>query len=237
MKVYHGERTERGCKVTVDGAPLRLRSDLSGNAYTAFDWGYVGNGQLSVALLSDFLGDDPKAKALCEAFDNEVVANLPKAGWSRTDGDFAAALAPLLDADGNRAFARDEDGVAAFGDMPVETTTIALDAPGANDAGAAHSKASAQPLKETKNSHEDAAAHVLNKAADEAVHTANRANDAATAVTQSHQAVRARDQLADEAMSTLNRAADEKAYAANRAADEAAILAHQAVDAARRVPG
>ena len=56
MRIYHGERTERGCEMTVDGRPLRLRSDLSGNATTAFDWGYIGSGQLSLALLSDFLG-------------------------------------------------------------------------------------------------------------------------------------------------------------------------------------
>jgi len=52
MKIYHGERTARGCEVTVDGRPLQMRSDLTGNATTAFDWGYIGTGQLSVALLS-----------------------------------------------------------------------------------------------------------------------------------------------------------------------------------------
>ena len=65
MRVYHGERTDDGCKVTVDGVPLRVRSDLSG-ASAAFDWGYVGNGQLSLALLSDLPGNEPKVKALCK---------------------------------------------------------------------------------------------------------------------------------------------------------------------------
>jgi hypothetical protein len=37
MRTYQGERTEDGCVVTVDGRPLRMRSDLSGNATTAFD--------------------------------------------------------------------------------------------------------------------------------------------------------------------------------------------------------
>ena len=37
MRTYHGQRTARGCEVTVDGRPLRMRSDLSGNATTAFD--------------------------------------------------------------------------------------------------------------------------------------------------------------------------------------------------------
>ena len=47
MKTYHGDRTQQGCVVTVDGKPLLPRSDLSGNATTAFDWGYAGGGQLS----------------------------------------------------------------------------------------------------------------------------------------------------------------------------------------------
>jgi hypothetical protein len=41
-----------------------MRSDLSGNATTAFDWGLIGSGQLSLSLLSEFFGNDRKAKAL-----------------------------------------------------------------------------------------------------------------------------------------------------------------------------
>src|SRR5215207_674530 len=98
MRVYRGERTREGCHVTVDGAPLRVRSDLSGGS-AAFDWGYVGNGQLSLALLADLLGDGQKAKALCEVFEREVVAGLPHDAWTATDDDFAAALHPLAGAD------------------------------------------------------------------------------------------------------------------------------------------
>jgi hypothetical protein len=105
MKTYHGERAARGCEVTVDGTPLQKRSDLTGNATTPFDWGYVGTGQLSVALLSDFLGDDSKA-------------------WTRTDRDFAAALEPFMDVDGKRALDDGGNAGAAFGDMPIETTSL-----------------------------------------------------------------------------------------------------------------
>ena len=128
MKTYHGERTEAGCEVTVDGWPLRMRSDLSGNATTAFDWGYAGTGQLSLALLSDFLGDDDsRAKALAPAFENEVVARLSHDSWTLTDDDLAAAVALLAGAEGGMSGdgAIGEvvvDGGAAFGDMPVHTT-------------------------------------------------------------------------------------------------------------------
>ena len=75
MKTYQGQRTERGCVVTVDGEPLQnYGSILSGNATTAFDWGYIGCGQLSVAALSDLLGNDCQGKGHVEAFENAVVA-------------------------------------------------------------------------------------------------------------------------------------------------------------------
>ena len=124
MKTYHGKRTEQGCEVTVDGEPLQMRSNLSGNATTAFDWGYVGTGQLSLALLSDLLGNDAKAKAMCEAFENAVVANLPHDSWTMTDHDLAhalaIALAPLVGVDGARADA------ANAGDTPAEEAVNAI---------------------------------------------------------------------------------------------------------------
>ena len=132
MKFYHGERTERGCEVTVNGRPLQKRSDLTGNATTPFDWGYIGTGQLSVALLSDFLGDDSKARALAEAFEQNVVAKLPTNSWTRTDRDFAAALKPIA------GVKRSPDGGgsagAAFGEMPIETTSLRAEDTAAIDA-------------------------------------------------------------------------------------------------------
>jgi Family of unknown function (DUF6166) len=260
MKTYHGERTELGCDVTVDGEPLQPRSDLSGNATTAFDWGFVGSGQLSVALLSDFLGNDTKAKAMCEMFEKDVVAELPRDSWTMTGDDVATALARLVGVYGKRALAGAVGGGAAVGDMPVETTPKALAVKAATEVGAAQSKEGALLLKAETNSREeraadqakrvvnsaadgaadaahraeDQAARVMNKAADEAVHAANRAADAATAAEGAYEAAHARDRLADEAMSTANRAVDQKAYATNRAADDAAAVAQRAADQAKQ---
>ena len=129
MRTYHGERTEEGCTVTVDGRPLRMRSDLSGNATTAFDWGYAGTGQLSLALLSDFLGDDRQSERLYGAFERAVIAELPHDSWTLTDDDLAAAVAPLsVAAEGERidagAGGDGRSGGAAFGDMPVQTAGL-----------------------------------------------------------------------------------------------------------------
>ncbi len=124
MKTYHGERTERGCEVTVDGAPLRMCSNLSGNATTAFDWGYVGTGQLSLALLSNLLGNDVTAMSMSEVFEREVVAHMPHERWTMTDRDLTAALAPLVGLNGARPDDVNEMTAAgaAFGDMPIETS-------------------------------------------------------------------------------------------------------------------
>ena len=132
MSVYHGERTDEGCQVTVDREPLPPRSDLSG-ATAPFDWGYVGNGQLSLALLAHLLGDGQKAKALCPAFERAVVARLPHDHWSVTDRQLAAAVRaieragppPASDpADGPGAPAAADPAIQAFGDMPVDTSTL-----------------------------------------------------------------------------------------------------------------
>ena len=103
MTTYHGKRTQAGCEVTVDGEPLRMRSDLSGNATTAFDWGYVGAGQLSLALLSHLLDDDRRAQAAAPAFEAAVVANLPHDAWTLTGVQLAAALAATEGASTNTA--------------------------------------------------------------------------------------------------------------------------------------
>jgi hypothetical protein len=120
MKTYHGERTEDGCVVTVDGRPLRMRSDLSGNASTAFDWGYIGGGQLSLALLSDFFGSDRKAIAMSDAFEQQVIAVLPVDSWTLTGRALATALEPLVGIDGARAddVETARDAVQTFAGMP-----------------------------------------------------------------------------------------------------------------------
>jgi hypothetical protein len=118
MKTYHGERTVNGCEVTVNLRPLRMRSDLSGNATTPFDWGYIGGGQLSLALLADYFGSDRKAVAMAEVFEKHVIAILPDV-WTLTNYRIAKALAPLVGVDGARADNVEADGNAgaAFGDM------------------------------------------------------------------------------------------------------------------------
>ena len=130
MRVYHARRSPNGCQVTVDGAPLKPRSDLSG-AIAAFDWGYTGNVQLSIALLSDLLDDPQQAMALCERFDREVVARLPRDGWTITEGQFARAVAqlkgpPMSEPAHSNAPPppNDRDGKVAFGDMPVQTAGL-----------------------------------------------------------------------------------------------------------------
>jgi len=138
MKTYHGQRTARGCEVTVDGKPLPMRSNLSGNATTPFDWGYVGTGQLSLALLSDFFGSDQKAKAMSEVFEAKVVAELPLNSWTMTEDALATALAPLVGVDGARA--DDEEPVATdgvtFGDMLAKNSDLLPTALRAEDAAA-----------------------------------------------------------------------------------------------------
>jgi hypothetical protein len=126
MRTYHGERNENGCVVTVDGKPLRMRSDLSGNATTAFDWGYIGSGQLSLSLLSDFFGSDVKARAMSDVFDQEILARLPEGSWTMTDYALTAALASLVGLDGARADDIEDDrkSSAAFGDMPAIDTDL-----------------------------------------------------------------------------------------------------------------
>jgi hypothetical protein len=133
MSVYRGERTDEGCVVTVDRVPLPARSDLSG-ATAPFDWGYVGNGQLSLALLAHLLGDGQKAKALCAAFERAVVASLPHDGWTATDDQLAAAVRALAGTDAAAAAEAAGDsgnpsadaGSQAFGDMPVRTGSSVL---------------------------------------------------------------------------------------------------------------
>ncbi len=93
MKRYEGERTLRGVRVMVDGAPLPLRLDLKSFNKTGFEWTYDGPGprQLALALLADHLGNDTKALALSEGFTRHVVAYLDNA-WCLTSADIDEAL-------------------------------------------------------------------------------------------------------------------------------------------------
>ena len=96
MKTYEGERTLRGIKVTVDGAPLPPRMDLRCFNKTGFEWTYAGPGpqQLALALLADHLGNDATALARSEGFMRHVVAYLDNA-WCLTAADIDEALAEM----------------------------------------------------------------------------------------------------------------------------------------------
>jgi hypothetical protein len=237
MKTYCGMRSERGCEVTVDGEPLRHRSDLSGCATSAFDWGFVGTGQLSLAMLADFLGDDLKAKAMYKAFDQKVVAELPHRSWTLSGQDLADALTPLLGVEDAMALNDVDSEGSASGDMSFGTATIASPA----DASANSSQhGKAHPVRKHAKSSEELAtdlkSRVVTEAASEMANTANDVAAAAMAVgNAAHQVAHACDRPADEPMSTANRDADQKADATNRVVDEAAALARSAVHEANRV--
>lgn len=234
MKTYHGERTAQGCEVTVDGAPLRMCSNLSGNATTAFDWGYVGTGQLSLALLSNLLGNDITAMSMSGVFEREVVAYMPHERWTMTDHDFNDALAPLVGLNGARAGGEGADVTpsAAFGDMPVESGDLLPATLKAEDASANASMVS-------EGGHVDAPASLriadATDAADEAVAVANHASDTAAAARAANEATRACDTPADEAMTTANRAADHEAYSTGRAAGKAVTVAREAIAEVKRL--
>ena len=58
-----------------------------------FEWTYEGDGprQLSLALLADHFGDDPKAMEHCERFMVDVVANLDNY-WRLSSEDIDEAM-------------------------------------------------------------------------------------------------------------------------------------------------
>jgi hypothetical protein len=96
MKVYSGDRTIDGVKVTVDGAPLDPSVNVEEFTKNGFEWSYEGPEprQLALALLIDHLGDRAAAKAMVEPFMREVVANFGNE-WEMTSADIDSALAAL----------------------------------------------------------------------------------------------------------------------------------------------
>jgi hypothetical protein len=96
MKVYSGDRTIDGVKVTVDGGPLDPCLDVLEFSKNGFEWSYEGPEprQLALALLVDHLGDAARAKALVEPFMTAVVANFGNE-WEMTSADVDQALDAL----------------------------------------------------------------------------------------------------------------------------------------------
>jgi uncharacterized protein DUF6166 len=96
MKIYAGDRTIDGVKVTVDSAPLDPSVNVEEFTKNGFEWSYEGPEprQLALALLMDHLGDRAAVKAMVEPFMREVVANFGNE-WEMTSADIDSALAAL----------------------------------------------------------------------------------------------------------------------------------------------
>jgi hypothetical protein len=96
MKIYAGDRTIDGVKVTVDGVPLDPCVNVEEFTRNGFEWSYEGPEprQLALALLIDHLGDNATAKAMVERFMREVVANFGNE-WEMTSADIDSAIAAL----------------------------------------------------------------------------------------------------------------------------------------------
>ena len=94
--VYQGTRDRDGTtQVTVDGAPLDMRTRFREGPTTTFDWGYAGQGapaQLALAILVDHLADTESARRHYEQFVLRVIRHLPAAGWTLTAAQIDAAL-------------------------------------------------------------------------------------------------------------------------------------------------
>jgi hypothetical protein len=88
-RIYRGERTATGPRVTVDGAPLPPRTDLHAWTQGELDWGAFSRPahQLALALLADALGE-ALALSLTGAFSAQVVQLLPDT-WTLTCDDIA----------------------------------------------------------------------------------------------------------------------------------------------------
>jgi hypothetical protein len=101
-----------------------MQSDPSGGVTSGCDWGLAGNRQLSFSLLVNCLGDGQKAEALSQAFDEKVIAKLPRDSWTLTDVDIAGAVASLTQAQGE-THVEDDAAHLGFGDMPIRTADVA----------------------------------------------------------------------------------------------------------------
>lgn len=93
MKVYRGDRTLDGIKVTVDGDPLNPRTDIKKFSDNGFEWSYEGPepAQLALAMLAEHLGDDQEALAKHRSFMEAIVANFNNE-WEMTEEDIGIAL-------------------------------------------------------------------------------------------------------------------------------------------------
>lgn len=106
MKHYVGDRTIDGVKVTVDGAPLSPRTDVTEYSKNGFEWSYEGPEprQLALAILVEHLGDINAAKVVVDRFMCAVVANFGNE-WEMTSSDIDLALKALANGNSGKAVA------------------------------------------------------------------------------------------------------------------------------------
>ena len=99
MKVYRGERTSRGCTVTVNGAPVDPRLDLRTYSEQGFEWGYDGAGprQLALAIVADHFTDSQTALMHHEKFLLNFVAGMRDDQWTLSSGDVDSALNDVVE--------------------------------------------------------------------------------------------------------------------------------------------
>jgi hypothetical protein len=81
-KVYQGDRSLNDWtlkKVTVNGKPLRHIKRHSED----LEWGYCGSGcaDLSLSILTDYLGDRCKADQFYQQFKFDIISGLAYEGW------------------------------------------------------------------------------------------------------------------------------------------------------------
>jgi len=76
--------------------PLDPRFDLRRHS-DALNWGYGGSGpaQLALALAADVLGDDDAAQDVHQRLKRQLIASLPKDGWSISETQLRLAITDI----------------------------------------------------------------------------------------------------------------------------------------------
>lgn len=108
-KRYVGRRDASGAVsvrvIPPAGEPYDLppRLDLRNHSPTGFSWGYSGSGpaQLALALASDVIGDDDRARLVYQTLKSRVVGNLQGDAWELNERDLRAAIAQISREKGN----------------------------------------------------------------------------------------------------------------------------------------
>ncbi len=102
MKTYHGHRTDDdGYAVVVEengsSHGLDPRFDLRVHSPVGFSWGYGGSGpaQLALALATDVLGDDDRARSVYQKLKFRLIGRLPEDGWTLTEDRIRTVIEEL----------------------------------------------------------------------------------------------------------------------------------------------